>query len=103
MNTLVTGGRGLVGSSIDSEFKPSRNDVDLMNLDSIVNYITENNIDSIIHCAAKVGGIKANSERLGEFFYENMMMNINVLEAARITGNVSTYHRSDTFGRTAPI
>ena len=86
MNTLVTGGRGLVGSSIDSEFKPSRYDVDLMNLDSIVNYITENNIDSIIHCAAKVGGIKANSERLGEFFYENMRMNINVLEAARITG-----------------
>ena len=86
MNTLVTGGKGLVGSSIESKFKPSRYDVNLMNLDSVVNYITENDINYIIHCAAKVGGIKANSERLGEFFYENMRMNINVLEAARITG-----------------
>jgi len=86
MNTLVTGGRGLVGSSIDSEFKPTRYDVDLMNLDSVVNYITENQIDSIIHCAAKVGGIKANSEHLGEFYYENMVMNTNVLEAARVAG-----------------
>jgi len=57
-----------------------------MNLDSVVNYITENQIDSIIHCAAKVGGIKANSEHLGEFYYENMVMNTNVLEAARIAG-----------------
>jgi len=86
MNTLVTGGRGLVGSSIDSEFKPTRYDVDLMNQDSIINYLVENEIDSIVHCAAKVGGIKANSEHLGEFYYENMMMNTNVLEAARIAG-----------------
>jgi GDP-L-fucose synthase len=86
MNTLVTGGAGLVGCAIKSKFKPTRHDVDLMNLDSVVNYITENKIDSIIHCAAKVGGIKANSEHLGEFFYENIIMNTNVLEAARKTG-----------------
>jgi len=86
MNTLVTGGRGLVGSSIDSKFKPTRNEVDIMELDSIIEYIGVNHIDSIVHCAAKVGGIKANSEHLGEFYYENMMMNTNVLEAARIAG-----------------
>jgi GDP-L-fucose synthase len=86
MNTLVTGGRGLVGSSIDSKFKPTRYDVNLMNQDSIVKYLTDNQIDSVVHCAAKVGGIKANSEHLGEFYYENMVMNTNVLEAARIAG-----------------
>ena len=86
MNTLVTGGNGLVGSTIKSKFKPTRYDVNLMNLDSVVNYITENQIDSIIHCAAKVGGIKANSEHLGEFYYENTIINTNVLEAARISG-----------------
>jgi GDP-L-fucose synthase len=57
-----------------------------MDLDSIVNYLTENQIDAIVHCAAKVGGIKANSEHLGKFYYENIMMNTNVLEAARIAG-----------------
>jgi len=86
MNTLVTGGNGLVGSAINSEFKPLKRNLNLMNLREIVRYITLNNIDSIVHCAAKVGGIKANSEHLGEFYYENMVMNTNLLEAARLTG-----------------
>ena len=86
MRTLVTGGRGMVGSAIKSEFKPSRKSLNLMHLHEIVQYITMNNIDSIVHCAAKVGGIKANSEHLGEFFYDNISINTNVLEAARITG-----------------
>jgi len=60
--------------------------LDLWDLYSILDYIVANNIDSIIHCAAKVGGIKANSEHLGEFYYDNIIMNSNVLEAARITG-----------------
>ena len=85
MNTLVTGGNGLVGSSIESNFKPDRKRLNLMDVDDIVRYITLNKIDSIIHCAAKVGGIKANSEHLGEFFYENIIMNTNVLEAAQRT------------------
>ena len=86
MKTLVTGGSGLVGSTIESDYKPTRNDLNLMELNSIVDYLVENDIDSIIHCAAKVGGIKANSEHLGEFYYENIIMNSNVLEAARLTG-----------------
>ena len=83
---LVTGGSGLVGSHIESDYKPSSKELNLLCGEDICDYITENNIDSIIHCAAKVGGIKANSEHLGEFFYENTMMNMNVLEAARKTG-----------------
>jgi GDP-L-fucose synthase len=86
MRTLVTGGSGLVGSTIESNFKPSRKSLNLMDVYDIIRYITLNKIDSIVHCAAKVGGIKANSEHLGEFYYENIMMNSNVLEAARITG-----------------
>lgn len=86
MNTLVTGGSGLVGSAIESDFKPSSKQLNLMHVEDIVRYITLNKIDSIIHCAAKVGGIKANSEHLGEFYYENIIMNTNVLESARITG-----------------
>ena len=86
MNTLVTGGSGLVGSSIKSEFKPTREGLDLKKLEDICEYIIHNKIDSIIHCAGKVGGIKANSEHLGEFFYENIIINTNVLHAAHICG-----------------
>jgi len=84
--TLVTGGSGLIGSTIPTKFNPRSSELDLMNFKSICDYITTNNIDSIIHCAAKVGGIKANSENLGEFFYDNIIMNTNVLEAARVCG-----------------
>ena len=86
MKTLVTGGSGLVGSAIESNFKPSSQELNLMNVDDIMRYITLNKIDSIIHCAAKVGGIKANSENLGEFFYENVTMNTNLLHAAHKCG-----------------
>tara|TARA_R100000008_G_C3583795_1_gene170591 strand:+ start:2167 stop:3066 length:900 start_codon:yes stop_codon:yes gene_type:complete len=86
MNTLVTGGSGLVGSTIESSFKPSSKELNLMDLDSIIRYIKTNNIDSIIHCAAKVGGIKANTEQLGDFYYDNVTMNNNLLHAAHICG-----------------
>ena len=84
--TLVTGAGGLVGSTIETQFGPRSSELNLMHFDAVCDYIKTNDIDSIIHCAAKVGGIKANSEHLGEFFYENTMMNMNVLEAARKTG-----------------
>lgn len=86
MRTLVTGGSGLVGSTIDSPYKPDSNYVNLMHIEDIIRYITRNKIDSIIHCAARVGGIKANSDHQGSFFYENIVMNTNLLEAARQTG-----------------
>ncbi len=85
MKTLVTGGNGLVGSSIDSDFKPTREGLDLMNIDEVCEYIIHNDIDSIVHCAAKVGGIKANTEHLGQFYYDNITINTNILEAARKT------------------
>lgn len=85
MKTLVTGGKGLVGSTIDSDFKPTREGLDLMNIDEICEYIIHNDIDSIVHCAAKVGGIKANTEQLGQFYYDNISINTNILEAARKT------------------
>jgi|TARA_R110001583_G_scaffold59311_2_gene176504 GDP-L-fucose synthase len=83
-NVLVTGGSGLVGCTINSPFKPSSTYLNLMHIDDIVRYITLNNINSIIHCAGKVGGLKANSDKLGEFFYKNIIINTNILEAARI-------------------
>ena len=83
MTLMVTGGRGLVGSAIDADLKPTRDELDLMELDSVVDFINENDITHIIHCAAKVGGIKANMDHLGEFFFENILLNTNLLEAAK--------------------
>jgi GDP-L-fucose synthase len=40
----------------------------------------------IIHAAAVVGGIGANMERPGEFFYDNLMMGVQLIEQARLNG-----------------
>ena len=43
-------------------------------------------IDKIIHCAGKVGGVGGNMNYKGDFFYDNIMINTNVIEAARKAG-----------------
>ena len=83
--TLITGGSGLVGSAIKGGVKPRSSELNLLNYNDICNYIKENNITKIIHCAAKVGGIKANSDCLADFYHENIVMNTNLLHAAKET------------------
>ena len=84
---LVTGGHGLVGSEFISEqyFKPTSKDYDLRKRED-TNRLMIKQFDSVIHCAAKVGGVGGNINYKGEFFYDNIMMNTNVIEGARLTG-----------------
>lgn len=84
---LVTGGKGLVGSEFigDQYYKPTSKEYDLRNTDQTYRLMLKG-FDSVIHCAAKVGGVGGNMTYKGEFFYDNIMMNTNVIEAARISG-----------------
>lgn len=84
---LVTGGHGLVGSEFVGEryFKPTSKDYDLRNTND-VNRLMLKNFDSVIHTAGKVGGLGGNMNHKGEFYYDNIMINTNVIESARITG-----------------
>ena len=84
---LVTGGNGLVGSEfIGGEyFKPSSKEYDLREKDHTYRLMLKG-FDSVIHCAAKVGGVGGNMNYKGEFFYDNIMMNTNVIEGARLSG-----------------
>ena len=86
MKTLITGGSGLVGSAIDAEVKLSSKDVDLKDWKSTLDIFKKENPDKVIHCAARVGGLGGNMNHKGEFFYENIMINTNVLEACRRVG-----------------
>jgi GDP-L-fucose synthase len=84
---LVTGGNGLVGSEFvgDHYFKPSSNIYDLRRTED-TNRLMLKGFDGIIHCAAKVGGVGGNMNFKGDFFYDNIMMNTNVIEGARMSG-----------------
>lgn len=83
---LVTGGHGMVGSELrkirpDFLF-PKKSELDLLSLDSVKNFFGERRgeICSVIHLAAKVGGVKANSDFVADFFYHNSVMNQNLLQ-----------------------
>ena len=85
---LVTGGNGLVGSEFigDKYFKPTSKEVDVRITSEVNTLVGLNNFDSIIHCAGKVGGVGGNMKYKGEFFYDNIMMNTNIIESARLFG-----------------
>jgi len=85
---LVTGGNGLVGSEFigDKYFKPTSKEVDVRVTSEVNTLVGLNNFDSIIHCAGKVGGVGGNMKYKGEFFYDNIMMNTNIIESARLFG-----------------
>ena len=85
---LVTGGTGLVGSRFigDDYIKVGSKDINLLNQNSIEEFLKDKDIDGIIHCAARVGGVKGNMAYPGEFTYENLKMNTGIIEEARKAG-----------------
>jgi GDP-L-fucose synthase len=87
MKTLLTGASGLVGSTINADLVISnRGQVDLRDWDSTYSYFKTFQPEAVIHTAARVGGLGANMNHMAEFYHDNILINTNVLEAARRTG-----------------
>lgn len=87
---IVTGGSGFVGQRLQKS-KPewtylSSADCDLLSTRDTLKFINDFSPTAIVHLAGIVGGIKENSLKQGEFFYKNVCMNTNILEAARQAG-----------------
>ena len=89
MKAIVTGGTGLLGSefsNIDNRCNLiGSKDVDLTNKDQTMIFFGEakrEGVDTVIHCAAKVGGLGANISLPVDFFEQNMQINSSVLQSA---------------------
>ncbi len=89
--TLVTGAGGLVGYAIrqlnpENTVYITRKNADLTDFALTKKIFEEIKPNRVIHLAAEVAGIGGNIIHSGEFFRNNIMINVNVLEAARLAG-----------------
>jgi GDP-L-fucose synthase len=89
---LLTGGGGFLGSHLREAlqeagahtiFAPRRREFDLTQACAIQDLFEKTRPHILIHAAAVVGGIGANIAEPGRFFYENALMGIQLIEAAR--------------------
>jgi GDP-L-fucose synthase len=92
---LVTGGAGFLGSFLVEKLKeldcknifvPRSKDYDLVEMEAVKRLYSNSKPDIVIHLAARVGGIGANRANPGKFFYDNLMMGVQMMEVARQVG-----------------
>ncbi|MGD8500204.1 MAG: GDP-L-fucose synthase [Phycisphaerales bacterium] len=90
---VVTGGAGFLGSYVTEGLRkrgcknisvPKIEDYDLVEIDDVIRMYEDMGPDIVIHLAAAVGGIGANRQHPGEFFYKNLMMGVQLIEQGRL-------------------
>lgn len=89
-NVFIAGHRGMVGSAVYNQLKnndrfnlitASSEELDLRNKEAVFSFFDRFNIDHVILCAAKVGGILANNTYRSDFINDNLQIGLNVINA----------------------
>jgi GDP-L-fucose synthase len=92
---VVTGGAGFLGGFVLEElrrrgardvFVPRSREYDLVDMAAVKRLYSDARPSLVLHLAARVGGIGANRANPGRFFYENLMMGVQLIEVGRRVG-----------------
>jgi GDP-L-fucose synthase len=94
LKIFIAGHKGMVGSALIRQLKDQdseiiikdRAELDLLNQQSVQNFFKNEKVDQVYLAAAKVGGIFANNTYPAEFIYENLMIEINIIHQAFLSG-----------------
>ena len=92
MKILVTGGTGMIGhafKNIETERElvlVGSTEYNLANKFDVESMFETEKPDAVIHLAARVGGVKGNHDFVADFFYENTVINVNLLNCAKNAG-----------------
>lgn len=91
----VTGGAGFLGRFVIEKLKafdgvevfvPRSREYNLIEKSDIIRMLNDSQPDLVIHLAAVVGGIGHNQKNPGKFFYDNLMMGVQLIEQSRLHG-----------------
>ncbi|HYH09754.1 MAG TPA: GDP-L-fucose synthase [Thermoanaerobaculia bacterium] len=92
---LLTGGGGFLGRALRAKLEslggvellaPRSTELDLRDPNAVRDYVHAQRPQLVIHAAAVVGGIGANRDHPGRFFYENAVMGLHLIEQCRLAG-----------------
>ncbi len=112
---VVTGGAGFLGSFVVEELRargageivvPRSRDYDLVEMAAVRRLYDDARPDLVIHLAAQVGGIGANRDNPGKFFYDNLMMGVQLIEEGAPGAACRSWSRSGTicaYPKFAPV
>ena len=94
MRIFVAGHEGMVGNAIFQKLCKNQNcqilskkksELNLTDQNAVSTFFKNEKIDSVIICAAKVGGIFANNKYPAEFIYENIQIQSNIIHQAHLS------------------
>lgn len=92
---FIAGHRGLVGSAIMRKLQElgykniitrTRQELDLMDFIAVKKFFEQEKLEYVFLAAARVGGIHANSTYIGEFIYQNLQIQNNVIHSSYLSG-----------------